>query len=122
MKLKLGAATFLLVAGVMALSNPNQSKYIDYASTKFVREIPKTVCEVDRAKQELEDDFSQSLLNLCNSGLGWALTANQESIRATIDRNTQRHNYLLLSIYTTEVPDYSFKTIGAIGNFFIVGK
>jgi hypothetical protein len=122
MKLKLGAAAFFLVASVMALSNPNKNEYIDYASGKFVREIPKSVCESDRTKQELKDDFSQSLIDLCNSGLKWALIANQESIRATIDRNTQRHNYLLFSIYTTKIPDYSFKTISAIGNFFTFEK
>jgi hypothetical protein len=122
MKLKLGAVTFFLVAGVMAFSNPNKNEYIDYASGKFVREIPKSVCESDRTKQQLNDDFSQNMIDLCNSGLKWALIANQESIRATIARNTQRHNYLLFSIYRTDVPDYSFKTIGAIGNFFTFGK
>jgi hypothetical protein len=121
MNIKISAVTLLFIAGIMAVSNPDRQDYIDYSSSRFVQEIPQSICQGDRHEQDL-GQLSQNLVNLCSSGLGWALTFNQQTVTSIVDSNTRRYNFLLFSIYTTKIPDYNFKTIGILGNFITFAK
>jgi hypothetical protein len=113
---KLGAIAFLLVAGIMAFTNPDRQEYINYASQHFIREVTKALC--DSSQLEKIFKFSdKNLTNLCKSGLGVGLKFSQETVKQFIDRNSTSQNFIIFSIYTTNLLDDEYKTAGIFNNF-----
>ncbi len=102
----------------MAVTNPGQADYELYA--------------VDRLSEYLESNAcgqaSEVLRPQCES----LLADNQDQIQQIIAESTQRQNYGVVSIYTTNLsfeqylppflsqllPSYRFETVGVFRNFY----
>ncbi len=104
----------LVGAGVaMAATNPNDEAYQAYATEQLTVRLQETVC------QDLGVEFLQQQ---CNN----ALKSGQEKLKATIAQGTQRQNFVLFSIYKTDltlpiplVPKFQVETVGAMNSFHI---
>lgn len=108
-----GAIALVILAGTMSLTNPSREEYLNYATTQLAIEVKDNLCKESKIPDILSG-ISQSLVDACNS-----IIKNQRgSIKQYIENSTQRSNKVLFSIYTTDVWDRRYQTIGAFGNFF----
>lgn len=112
------------LAGAMALTNPSQAVYEEYA--------------VDQLSAYLETDGCSKAPDFLGSVLrdqcAQIVRQNREPLKQFIATGTQRHNYYLLSIYKTDlspdrilppiisevIPSYHFETVGLFQTFFII--
>ena len=108
----------LIGAMAMMISNPGQSAYVDYATERLSKEL-KQDCD------QLEDDVhvggvvTLPTRDLCRSFIGSADFLGRGAVKLVIDGSTARKNFGIFSIYTTELPGRSFKTLG-IGRQFLM--
>lgn len=117
------AGIILLGLGVaMAVTNPNQETYNQYATLRLTQYLQEKECVK-------LDDSVRDLCKLLEQEQG------QNLIKRLVADNTQRNNYLLLSIYKTDLStrdvlpsflsnllslptiSYEFETVGLFGNF-----
>lgn len=112
----LTAISLVFVAGlatVMAIANPDASTYEEYAVEKLTTYLKDDVCS------QVPQVFG-SLVQNCTS----LIESNRPQIQQIIARSTQRQNFILFSIYRTNlsissvVPLYRFQTIGIMQNFY----
>jgi hypothetical protein len=108
-----GALALLLLSGGMVVTKPTKSDYVKYASTKLATELKKAYCKESKVPKFLQD-FAGMWANACETGL----TTRSDLIRQFLDSSTKEQDYLILSIYQTEVANYKYETLGAFGNFF----
>jgi Domain of unknown function (DUF4359) len=120
-KNKLGLLAITIISGGMIFTNPEPKNYTKYAADRFVKEIPPAFCQSKQLKDYF-GDFEPKITALCSSGLGFSLVPTQDLVEYFLDRNTDRQNFFLFSIYNTKIPGHNFKTIGAIGNFITFSK
>jgi hypothetical protein len=116
-----GAGILLLgLAGLMALTNPSQEAYDEFA--------------VQRLSEVLKSEGCQKLpFGLTKQCPTW-INDNQAEIKEFVAQNTQRQNFIFFSFYTTDLsvqsilpslpflptlPSYHFETIGAFQNFYV---
>jgi len=109
-------AAVLAAVGIgMAATNPAPEAYDDYATEQLTAYLEDNACT--QAPAVLGDFLQDQCAQLLND--------NQEQVRRLIARNTDRQNWLLLSVYKTDLaisdllPSYHFETIGVFGNLYI---
>jgi hypothetical protein len=107
-----GVIALAIIAGVMGFTNPPRDEYLKYASGVMSTEVKKSLCKESRVPEFL-GDFAQSLVGVCNS----VLTSERNTIERLIDNTTERQNFIIFSIYTTEIVGKKYHTIGGFGNF-----
>ncbi len=110
-----GAAGIAVLGVTMATTNPQQPKYEEYA--------------VQRLTIYLKTDFCQKtpnfLQNLMQFNCNQLVDSAKPQIRDIIAATTKRQNYIVFSVYTTDlkidnlIPGYKFETVGAFDNFYI---
>lgn len=107
-----GFIALAIMAGIMGLTNPPRDEYLNYASGLLAAQAKNSVCKESRVPDFLQD-FAGSLVDTCQT----VVTTQRGLIEAFLDGATHRQNVLVFSIYTTEVGNESYRTIGAFGNF-----
>lgn len=103
--------TVLVGLGVaMAVTNPGPESYHDYASQRLMEYAQANAC--DR-------------LPIARGSCVAAIGSVQSDIEDIIRRNTQRQNFILWSVYKTDlslplplIPAYQFETVGAFQSFY----
>ena len=113
----LGAA--LVGVGVaMALTNPNQAAYNNYATEQLTQYFKANACT--QAPNVLGNVLQEQCADLLDN--------NQTEVRQFIAQNTDRENFGVFSIYKTDLaiaelgpllPSYHFETIGLFQTFYI---
>ncbi len=109
-----GAASVTVLGAIMAKTNPNQLEYEKYAMQKLTTYLETDVCQKT-------PNFLEKLIKVnCEQVLKSVAPQMQELITTT----TNRQDYLLFSIYRTEIkldswiPGYKFETVGALNQFY----
>ncbi len=102
-KLGTGAIALFVLGGAMLITNPKQEEYVNYASVTLIEQIQK----------ECKGDFC-NVVNPLVSSIG------KPFIKPFLDSASKRQNFVLFSIYTTEIPGKTYKTLGLFGNFIPV--
>lgn len=103
--------TIIALGTAMTVTNPRREAYQNYAAQKMSVYLKNEVCT----------DLSNFLQGQCNQ----LVNRGQDPMKKMIAQSTQRHNYILFSIYETELslitglPSYQFKTLGIFQNFWI---
>ncbi|MBD2462754.1 DUF4359 domain-containing protein [Oscillatoria sp. FACHB-1407] len=102
----------------LALTNPNRDAYEEFATAQLTQYLKDNACT------QAPDVFGDVLQEQC----GELLDNNQREVREFISRNTERQNFGVLSIYTTDLaiaelgpllPSYHFETVGIFQQFYI---
>jgi hypothetical protein len=108
---------------VLGLTNPSPTAYGDYATVRLSKHLKENVCP------QAPGILGGLLGNACVS----LVDDNQDRIRMIITQNTERQNFVILSIYRTELsanqllsenwadgplPEYQFETVGVFQRFF----
>ncbi len=104
----------------LAITNPGQSAYVDYAAER----LPKTLkqeCKALKKDINLADAVRLPTQDLCRSLVHGADLVGRGVVKQVINVSTQRQNWGVLSWYTTEVPGRTFKTVGIARQFWMIG-
>ena len=100
---------------IMALTNPGQKAYEQYASKALNVYLKENVCT------QLPPEISGFLQSHCHS----LVDIMSPQLSQVIANQTQRQNFILFSIYQTDLSipspslDYQIKTLGVLQNFYI---
>ena len=116
---KFGLIAFGAVAASMFFTNPSQSDYVDYAAEQLMQTARKDLCT--NSNQPINSDvivsFNFSLGEVCSTIIGASDFVGRGLLKGAIQTTTNRQNLGLFSIYTTQFPGKTYKTIGVLGNF-----
>ena len=99
---------------VMALTNPNEPTYEQYAAERLTEYIKDEVCK------GAPKIFGILLQRNCDE----LIDSSHPAIGKIIAANTQRKNLIFFSIYTTDlsvsssIPSYHFESVGVLQNFY----
>ena len=100
----------ILSASILVITNPGQRSYEQYASEKLNIHLKQNVCP----------EMTKKLRNPCLILVDFA----RPQLNSVIAHQTQRKNFLLFSIYQTDLsipsalPDYHFETLGIFDKFY----
>ena len=109
-----GGTILIGLSGIMFLSNPGLRGYQKYADEALETRLKEEVCA------EASQKLGQWLNNQCYSLVDTA----RPHLTQIITQQTTRTNFILFSIYQTDLPipdpfpDYHLETIGMLGNFY----
>jgi hypothetical protein len=102
------------LATAMAITNPDASTYEEYAVEQLTTYLKDEACsQVPKAFETLVRSSCASIID-----------SNRLQIQQIVSRSTQRQNFILFSIYRTNlsitsvVPLYRFQTVGVMQNFY----
>ena len=107
----------LLLAGsgvLMAIGNPGQIDYEDYATDSLSLYLKQDVCP------QAPVEFGGFIQSYCKT----LVDSGQPQIQQIIAHTTTQQNYFLFSIYETTLalpdplPTYEFQTIGVMQQFY----
>jgi hypothetical protein len=108
-----GVALLTGLGAAMVATNPTPADYEQFATQQLVAYLDREVC--------LEAPVAFNLRQQCKS----FLKANRSQLRTFIADNTSRRNFILFSLYSTElsvasfVPTYQVESVGIFDRFFI---
>ncbi|WP_353929475.1 DUF4359 domain-containing protein [Okeanomitos corallinicola TIOX110] len=109
-----GVAGFAVLGLAMANTNPEKAEYEEYAVEKLTTYLKSDFCQKT-------PNFLQNLIQLnCNK----LIDSVNPQIREIITATTKRQDYLVFSVYTTDlkidnlIPGYTFETVGAFDQFY----
>lgn len=116
-KLSLGIGSIALTSlGILLLlTNPGQKAYEKYASQTLNAYLKENACT------QLPPEISSLLQSHCHS----LVDTLRPQLSQIIARQTTRQNFILFSIYQTDLsipstlPDYQVKTLGVFQQFYI---
>ncbi|MDX2254270.1 MAG: DUF4359 domain-containing protein [Pseudanabaenaceae cyanobacterium bins.39] len=97
----------VVLAVVMAVSNPPQDRYTEHMILQFADRSKETFCQSDRATQQQ-----------CQFAIAMLASQGKPLLRAFIENSTRHQNFVIFSVYTTDLPNQKLTTIAAFGNFF----
>ncbi|MBW4456231.1 MAG: DUF4359 domain-containing protein [Nostoc indistinguendum CM1-VF10] len=110
-----GAAVGLAALGVtMAKTNPSQVEYEEYAVQRLTEYLKTDVCKKTT-------NFIENLIRFNCEKL---VDSANPQIQEIIARTTEKQNYIIFSIYRTDlkisswIPSYKFETVGAFDQFY----
>jgi hypothetical protein len=104
------------IAGLMTITNPGRGDYERYAVEKLSTYLKDDVCNKAQGNKDVRPFLRNSCKTLVDTG--------RPQIQQIIAINTTRQNFLLFSIYQTElslpapISGYQFATVGVGQNFF----
>jgi Domain of unknown function (DUF4359) len=97
----------------LAFTNPRQEAYTEFATrtvSKFlVRDLCKANAQAPRGFETLVKDGCQAFMNRGSS-----------EIRSFVEHNTERQDFLVFSLYTTDFPIRPLRVLGIFNHFFLV--
>lgn len=107
MKLQVILIGAAVVVGVMAVSNPSKERYVDYATEQFSETGKTSICSGDNIPIAAQ----QSCKFVISQGKG--------VIKSLVENSTKQQNFVVISLYETDLPNKKVTTVGAFGNFYM---
>jgi hypothetical protein len=109
-----GGVALIGLGGLMIATNPGSQVYEQYATEQLAQYLKTEGCT------QLSDKLGGFVQGYCKT----LVDTGRPQLEKLISQQTTRQNYLLFSIYQTNlslpspVPSYHFETIGAFQNFY----
>ncbi|MGD1853411.1 MAG: DUF4359 domain-containing protein [Leptolyngbyaceae cyanobacterium] len=118
MKVKafLGIAGLGALAAVLVVTNPSQDRYNTFAAETLQNEVRSSFCQA----QELDSwlgDLGKALGDICETAIEQGRLVGQDDLETFIEDNTQRQNFWIFSLYTTQIPAVRVKSVGIFNRF-----
>jgi hypothetical protein len=105
------------IAGILLTTNPNRQDYEQYASQRLTSYLKDHVCARAQASIEVQALLRGYCKMLVDTG--------HPFLQEAIATNTTRRNFLIFSVYQTELsfppplPSYQFSTVGFLNKLYI---
>ena len=121
MKVKafLGIAALGTLAAVLIATNPGQEQYNTFATETLQAEARSAFCQADELDSWL-GDLGQVLGNICETAIEEGTLIGEDDLKGFIEDNTERQNFWLFSLYTTQIPAVQVKILGIFNRFIPV--
>jgi hypothetical protein len=106
----------IAVAGigvVLALTNPSPITYHRYAAKTVSLFVMRDLCEGRSQPPKILEAYT-------TEGCQAIASQGENAILSFIENNTDYQNFILFSLYTTELPVRSLRVLGIFNKFFIV--
>ena len=109
-----GAAALAGLGLAMAMTNPSQRNYEEFAVQQLTEYLKKDVCT---KAPKVFDNFLQRNCSVM-------VDSSRPKMQQIIAETTQKQNFIFFSVYRTDlfinpvIPSYHFETIGAFQNFY----
>ncbi len=109
-----GAAVLIALGVAMVGTNPSRVEYEEYATQRLGEYLKEQGCS----------KTPNLLDNLIKFNCAKFIDSASPQIQQIVKASSQQHDYLLFSVYHTElqispfIPSYKFETVGALDNFF----
>lgn len=115
----LGGTALVILGVVMALTNPDEVAYQDYAVERLSTYLKDEVCTQTPPQLEFLKPDPEFIQRQCKS----LVDTGRPQIQQIIDQQTERQNWVIFSIYRTDIKfkplllDYHFETVGVLQKF-----
>ncbi|MBE9066917.1 DUF4359 domain-containing protein [Leptolyngbya cf. ectocarpi LEGE 11479] len=118
MKVKafVGIAGLGALAVALSVTNPSQDQYNTFAADTLQNEVRSSFCQAKELDSWL-GDLGKALGDLCETAIEQGRVVGQEDLEDFIEDNTQRQNFWVFSLYTTQIPAVRVKTLGIFNRF-----
>lgn len=106
----------LIGAIAFGITNPNKEEYQKYGAAQLSQELQEKGCE------KIPQSFGNFLQTQCKL----LIEQMNPELQGLIEKNTQRKNFLLFSIYVTDLtlptplPSYHFETLAGLNHFWVL--
>ena len=113
---------FVGVAGVGALAagliatNPSQDRYNTFAAETLQNEVRSSFCQAKELDSWL-GDLGKALGDICETAIEQGSLVGEEDLKNFIEDNTQRQNFGVFSLYTTQIPAVRVRILGVFNRF-----
>ncbi|MBT9315108.1 DUF4359 domain-containing protein [Leptothoe spongobia] len=118
MKVKafLGMAGLSALAVALIVTNPNQDRYNAFAAETLQNEVRSSFCQAKELDSWL-GDLGKALGDICETAIEQGRLVGQDDLEEFIEDNTQRQNFWICSLYTTEIPAVRVRILGIFNRF-----
>lgn len=107
----LGSGLLLTSSLILLVTNPSSQKYEKFATEELVIYAKDNICSPN--SNNLEEAIKSQVCNLM-------IDTGRSQIPRLIRETTNRRNYVLFSVYETDLFLYKFETLGVFNNFYII--
>jgi Domain of unknown function (DUF4359) len=97
----------------LLLTNPKQEHYTEFATRTVSRFLIRDLC---RANDHAPKLFDEVIKNSCQA----FMERGETEIHSFIAHNTERQDFFLFSLYTTEFPIRPLRVLGICNHFFLI--
>ena len=111
----IAGVAFAGLGAAMAVTNPSQDAYEEYALGRLTVYIKDNVCT--QAPKAFDNFLQRQCTSLVDTG--------RPELRRMISENTHRHNFIFFSVYQTDLsinsflPAYHVETVGAFQHLYM---
>jgi Domain of unknown function (DUF4359) len=97
----------------LAANNPRQEHYTDFATQTVSKFLIRDLCRANDHTPKLFD-------TMIKDGCQAFMQQGKTELHAFIAHNTERQNFILFSLYTTEFPIRPLRVLGIFNHFFLI--
>jgi Domain of unknown function (DUF4359) len=108
-----GYSTAFGLSIALVSTNPKQANYTEFATQTVARLLIQDLCRANDRTPKLFD-------TMIKDGCQAFMQQGKAEIRAFITHNTERQDFLLFSLYTTEFPIRPLRVLGIFNHFFLI--
>jgi Domain of unknown function (DUF4359) len=108
-----GCVVLVGLGVILAATNPSQDRYTEFSTQTVSRFLIKDLCGANAQSPKLFDDW---LKDGCHA----FMNKGETEIRSFIQHNTERQDFILFSLYTTEFPIRPLRVLGICNQFFLI--
>jgi hypothetical protein len=108
-----GCAVLVGVGVLLAATNPSQDRYTEFSTQTVSRFLIKDLCRANAQSPKLLDDWIKD-------GCYAFRNRGETEIKSFIQHNTERQDFILFSLYTTEFPIRPLRVLGMFNQFFLI--
>jgi Domain of unknown function (DUF4359) len=109
----LGCGILCGLSIVLAANNPRQEYYTEFATQTVSKFLIRDLCRANDKTPKLFD-------TVIKDGCQAFMQQGKTEIHAFIAHNTERQNFILFSLYTTEFPIRPLRVLGIFNQFFLI--
>ncbi|AUC62037.1 hypothetical protein AA637_13190 [Cyanobacterium sp. HL-69] len=103
--------TLAIFGGILMFTNPNQKQYEEFAEEKLSLYAKENLCQAGASG--LDQVVKSQVCHMM-------VEAGKGQIPRVVRETTQKRDYMVLSIYETNLYLYKFRTIGVFNNFYVL--
>ncbi|WP_069789331.1 DUF4359 domain-containing protein [Cyanobacterium sp. IPPAS B-1200] len=103
--------TLAIFGGILMFTNPNQKQYEEFAEEKLSLYAKENLCQAGASG--LDQVVKSQVCHMM-------VEAGKGQIPRVVRETTQKKDYMVLSIYETNLYLYKFRTIGVFNNFYVL--
>lgn len=108
-----GGAAMAVAGLTLIVTNPRQEIYTDFATGTVSKFLVRDLCN---ANPQAPKGFETLVKDGCQAFMQQGST----EIRGFIQHNTERQDFLLFSLYTTDFPIRPLRVLGIFNQFFLI--